>query len=239
MCPNHADLVMPPRRTVRNGIETVDVTKAGQHNNGNVVVVPDEEPRTDIPTEDMVINNRRYRVPEQVIKLDFWNKIHLNRREAPARSAKRARLAATALKTATRADIDAAHLMLALLHSEDRPGDQNQNPANDPQPQQAQPQPAQEAQTDKDKATAQAQPNDKGKAQETVEIKREPAKAGTATPTRPPAASTRKVVSASPPARNGNQSSNGNGLPPRPSSTNSDSAVTPKITLRLSRPQQT
>jgi hypothetical protein len=186
MCPNHADLVMPPRRTVRNGLETVEVVKTGQHNNGNVVVVPEEEPRVDIPTEDMVINNRRYRVPEQVIKLDFWNKVHLIQKEAPARSAKRAKLAERALKTATRADLDAAHLMLSLLHSEDG----NKGPAAEPVIHEV---------------------------------------------LAPVPLPVRKVVSASPPAT-ANGGAQGNGRPMRPSSTNSDSAVLPKITLRLHRP---
>lgn len=129
MCPNHADLVMPPRRTVKSGLETVEVDKSGAHNNGNIVVV-EEDPGPDVPTEDMVINNRRYRVPEKIIHLDFWNKVNLRRAEAPARAAKRARLAEDALKSATSADLDAANLMLALLHSGDDKEKQRNGPVN-------------------------------------------------------------------------------------------------------------
>jgi hypothetical protein len=196
MCPNHADLVMPPRRTIRNGLETVEVSTAGEHNNGNIVVVPDEPPRpAEIAAEDMVINNRRYRVPEQVIQLDFWNKVHLMRREAPEREAKRARTAARALKSATREDLEAADLILALMHSNDNVQQQEQQQQQYPYSHQQMP----------------AQP-------QTLHAP---------TPLR------HSLVA------NGAASANGNGTPghpSRPSSTVSD-AATPRITLRLSRPQ--
>lgn len=49
-------------------------------NNGNIVVMPDEEEDESrryppLKYEDMVINRRKYRVPEKIIKLDFWSKI--------------------------------------------------------------------------------------------------------------------------------------------------------------------
>lgn len=125
MCPNHSDQVMPARRTVRSGLETVDVGAIGKHNNGNVVVVADEEPRAAIPHEDMVINNRRYRVPEKIIQLDFWNKIRAGA-VAPAKIDKRARVAQEALKHATRADLDAANLILSFMHSGPQPEEEDE-----------------------------------------------------------------------------------------------------------------
>jgi hypothetical protein len=59
---------------VRNGLETVDVDAPSQRNNGNIVIVPDED-REQLEYEDMIINKRRYRVPEKIIKLDFWAKL--------------------------------------------------------------------------------------------------------------------------------------------------------------------
>lgn len=59
---------------MRNGLETVDVDAPSQRNNGNIVIVPDED-REQLEYEDMIINKRRYRVPEKIIKLDFWEKL--------------------------------------------------------------------------------------------------------------------------------------------------------------------
>jgi hypothetical protein len=56
---------------LRNGVETVEVDKRGQRNNGNIVVVPDEVQREEMDYEDRIVNKRKYRVPEQIIKLDF------------------------------------------------------------------------------------------------------------------------------------------------------------------------
>lgn len=116
MCPNHSDQVMPRRRTVRNGLETVDVETPGAHNNGNVVVVEAQETQEALPHDDMLINNRRYRVPERVIQLDFWNKLKLGqgRREAPAKTAAKERRAREAFRNATREDLEAASLILGL-----------------------------------------------------------------------------------------------------------------------------
>lgn len=91
MCPNHAEQVMVRcptpllsklrrqvrRRTIRNNLETVDVESRGERNNGNILVVPDEEARPVIEFEDLIINKKRYRVPEKVIRLDFWEKLGL------------------------------------------------------------------------------------------------------------------------------------------------------------------
>lgn len=86
MCPNHVEHVLGRRRTTRTQGETIDIEHAGQRNNGNIIILPEEE-RERIISEDMIINKRKYRVPERVIRLDFWDKLGLGRgkRRAPAR----------------------------------------------------------------------------------------------------------------------------------------------------------
>nr|XP_019011568.1 uncharacterized protein I206_03668 [Kwoniella pini CBS 10737]OCF50349.1 hypothetical protein I206_03668 [Kwoniella pini CBS 10737] len=76
MCPNHAEQALPRRRTVRNDIETIDVDSRNQPNNGNIVIVPEPEPPKgpQLDYEDMIINRKKFRVPEKIIKLDFWEK---------------------------------------------------------------------------------------------------------------------------------------------------------------------
>ncbi|KAL7422414.1 hypothetical protein Q5752_003060 [Cryptotrichosporon argae] len=113
MCPNHAEAVMPRRRTVRNGLETVDIESPGARNNGNVVVVPAYEAGPEA-CDDRIINNRRYRVPERVIQLDFWNKLGLGkgRIDPPARPR---RVAPDELITAQ--DAEAAHLVLSFFQA--------------------------------------------------------------------------------------------------------------------------
>jgi hypothetical protein len=48
-------------------------------NNGNITVVPDPEARELMDYEDMIINKKKYRVPEKIIRLDFWDKLGLMR----------------------------------------------------------------------------------------------------------------------------------------------------------------
>ena len=57
---------------MRNHLETVDVDSEGMPNNGNITVISDDEERPPIEYEDLIINRKRYRVPERVIRLDFW-----------------------------------------------------------------------------------------------------------------------------------------------------------------------
>jgi hypothetical protein len=64
---------------VRNHLETVDVDSEGMPNNGNITVISDDEERPPIEYEDLIINRKRYRVPERVIRLDFWEKLGLGR----------------------------------------------------------------------------------------------------------------------------------------------------------------
>ncbi|GFZ50835.1 hypothetical protein JCM24511_08593 [Saitozyma sp. JCM 24511] len=128
MCPNHAEQVMPRRRTVRSGLETVDVEDRGAANNGNIVVIPDEEPRPRLAYEDMVINKRKYRVPERIIRLDFWDKIGLGKGKAKApgvngtsggrRASGDSELTSLDLEVAeaSQEEIAAAELMLSLFN---------------------------------------------------------------------------------------------------------------------------
>ena len=51
----------------------------GYRNNGNITVLPDEEAQAIIEFEDLIINKRKYRVPEKIIRLDFWEKLGLGK----------------------------------------------------------------------------------------------------------------------------------------------------------------
>jgi hypothetical protein len=63
----------------------VTITKPGQRNNGNIEVIMDSEPMQANPHamrvayEEVKINGQRYRVPEEIIMLDFWNKAKRNK----------------------------------------------------------------------------------------------------------------------------------------------------------------
>lgn len=99
MCPNHADhtlvrqfnvghayyltcIKMPKRRIPKQNAPPIEITKPKQFNNGNIEVT---QPQTvsgvqsKVAVDEVLINGRRYRVPERVIKLDFWSKISSDR----------------------------------------------------------------------------------------------------------------------------------------------------------------
>ena len=94
MCPSHADHVMvgilasltpaphhslsdfqPIRRSVKSP-RIIEVKHPGMKNNGNVEIIPSAEDlaKETVPYEDIYINNRRYMIPEKVIRLDFLQK---------------------------------------------------------------------------------------------------------------------------------------------------------------------
>ena len=97
MCPNHADRIFvsfnslvftsntnrlsckqPKRRIPKSNATPIDITRPRQPNNGNVEVVqlePTPAPPNLMTVDEVLINGRRYRVPERVIMLDFWNKV--------------------------------------------------------------------------------------------------------------------------------------------------------------------
>lgn len=77
----------PPRRIPRANATPIDVIKPRQWNNGNIEIVQAETappPPVIAPNkvniDEVLINGRRYRVPERIITLDFWDKIAKNRR---------------------------------------------------------------------------------------------------------------------------------------------------------------
>jgi hypothetical protein len=95
MCPNHADqaVVCPysfavmvtytdsqrtKRRIPKQNANTIEITKPNQFNNGNIEVIhPETASRLPqkVSVDEVLINGRRYRVPERVITLDFWGKL--------------------------------------------------------------------------------------------------------------------------------------------------------------------
>ncbi|OWZ62399.1 nuclear protein [Cryptococcus neoformans Tu401-1] len=81
MCPNHPDHVMPRRRTLQDNIQTIEVVGKGQFNNGNVEIVNDSgsSGTSEMEFEDTIINRRKFRVPEKIIRLDFWEKLKKER----------------------------------------------------------------------------------------------------------------------------------------------------------------
>lgn len=102
MCPNHAERVLvcwisinhfchvltfrpcvmqaPKRRIPKQHAIPIEIHKPRQYNNGNIEVIHPEYsstvPSRNMPTDEVLINGRRYRVPERVIVLDFWNKLN-------------------------------------------------------------------------------------------------------------------------------------------------------------------
>ncbi|EMD38685.1 hypothetical protein CERSUDRAFT_113863 [Gelatoporia subvermispora B] len=79
MCPNHADQVLRPKRRIpRMNATPIDITSPLQRNNGNVEIIQSESSAPPVPkvaVDEVLINGRRYRVPERVIQLDFWSKV--------------------------------------------------------------------------------------------------------------------------------------------------------------------
>ncbi|EKM55772.1 uncharacterized protein PHACADRAFT_256634 [Phanerochaete carnosa HHB-10118-sp] len=78
MCPNHADQILQPKKRIpKNNAPPIEVMKPGQFNNGNIEVTQPETPNAPPPkliVDEVLINGRRYRVPERVITMDFWSK---------------------------------------------------------------------------------------------------------------------------------------------------------------------
>ncbi|OCH95270.1 hypothetical protein OBBRIDRAFT_800668 [Obba rivulosa] len=79
MCPNHADQVLRPKRRVpRTNAVPIDITKPHERNNGNIEIIQSESetpPAPKVAVDEVLINGRRYRIPERVIQLDFWSKL--------------------------------------------------------------------------------------------------------------------------------------------------------------------
>ncbi|KAF9052736.1 hypothetical protein BJ165DRAFT_1400148 [Panaeolus papilionaceus] len=82
MCPNHGE--RPPKKRIpKHSAPAIEITKPRQFNNGNIEVIHPEQPaslpHSPLIADEVLINGRRYRVPEKIIVLDFWNK--LNKRD--------------------------------------------------------------------------------------------------------------------------------------------------------------
>ncbi|KAL5532986.1 hypothetical protein ACEPAF_4760 [Sanghuangporus sanghuang] len=77
-CPNHANSSAPKARTPRVVAPPIDIIEPRQRNNGNIEVINSEfssRPEEKMSIDELLINGRRYRVPERIIVVDFWNKI--------------------------------------------------------------------------------------------------------------------------------------------------------------------
>ncbi|KXN90458.1 hypothetical protein AN958_04130 [Leucoagaricus sp. SymC.cos] len=85
MCPNHSEKALSIRRRIpkSNPYPVIEIDRPGQFNNGNIDIVPSEhaipvQQPARIATDEVLINGRRYRVPERTIVLDFWGKLNKN-----------------------------------------------------------------------------------------------------------------------------------------------------------------
>ncbi|KAH6918816.1 hypothetical protein BKA70DRAFT_1248334 [Coprinopsis sp. MPI-PUGE-AT-0042] len=79
MCPNHAEKLIPSKRRIpKQNAPPIDISKPKQWNNGYIDVIqpePSAESKAKVQADEVLINGRRYRVPEKIIILDFWNKV--------------------------------------------------------------------------------------------------------------------------------------------------------------------
>ncbi|GJJ12447.1 hypothetical protein Clacol_006689 [Clathrus columnatus] len=78
MCPAHVQHVAPKRRIPRHLPPVTDIVSKNCPNNGNIEIIPADN-RADLSkkmnVDEVHINGRRYRVPERVVILDFWDKL--------------------------------------------------------------------------------------------------------------------------------------------------------------------
>ncbi|KII88879.1 hypothetical protein PLICRDRAFT_588854 [Plicaturopsis crispa FD-325 SS-3] len=84
MCPNHADQILKPKRRIpKQNAPPIEIDKPNQFNNGNIEVIQSQTLAANeikpVAVDEVFINGRRYRVPERVITLDFWNKVRRQR----------------------------------------------------------------------------------------------------------------------------------------------------------------
>jgi len=74
-------LAQPPKRRIpRQHAPPIEITKPRQFNSGNIDVIhplyTTTVPAPSVAVDEVLINGRRYRVPEKIIVLDFWNKLN-------------------------------------------------------------------------------------------------------------------------------------------------------------------
>ncbi|KZP01235.1 hypothetical protein CALVIDRAFT_127838 [Calocera viscosa TUFC12733] len=72
-CPLHVEQVFPMKRIPAKGVKTIEVQQRNRPNNGIIDVVFGEEDLASMKVENVVINGKRYRIPEKTIILDFWD----------------------------------------------------------------------------------------------------------------------------------------------------------------------
>ncbi|KAG6841200.1 hypothetical protein C0991_000862 [Blastosporella zonata] len=81
-CPNHAENILPLKHRIpKQNATPIEITKSRQYNNGNIeishpIAVRPVNAAPKVTVDEVLINGRRYRVPERVIVLDFWNKLN-------------------------------------------------------------------------------------------------------------------------------------------------------------------
>ncbi|KAJ6547196.1 hypothetical protein B0H19DRAFT_1266136 [Mycena capillaripes] len=79
MCPNHAEQVLLPKLRIPKQAAPIEITKPKQFNNGIIEIIHPQTASTTqvkkVAVDEVLINGRRYRVPERIVVLDFWNKV--------------------------------------------------------------------------------------------------------------------------------------------------------------------
>ena len=95
MCPAHVEHIVvsfiysklhiqdvyyskPKRRIPKHVPPVTDITGRNRPNNGNIEIIPADSSAgkaKKMSVDEVHINGRRYRVPERVIVLDFWDKL--------------------------------------------------------------------------------------------------------------------------------------------------------------------
>ncbi|KAJ7093105.1 hypothetical protein C8R44DRAFT_397972 [Mycena epipterygia] len=79
MCPNHAEQVLLPKLRIPKQSASIEIEKPNQFNNGLIEIIHPQTASTShvkkVTVDEVLINGRRYRVPERIVVLDFWNKV--------------------------------------------------------------------------------------------------------------------------------------------------------------------
>jgi len=71
----------PKRRIPKQNAPPIEITKPKQTNNGHIEIIHPQTALTNqnkVVVDEVLINGRRYRVPERVVVLDFWSKVSKN-----------------------------------------------------------------------------------------------------------------------------------------------------------------
>ncbi|EJT96841.1 hypothetical protein DACRYDRAFT_119885 [Dacryopinax primogenitus] len=98
-CPLHVEQLFPMKRIPAKGVKTVDVNQRNKPNNGIIDVIFPEEDLSSMKVENVVINGKRYRIPEKTIILDFWDALQGKRPEPAGTESVRTSVAPTDVLT--------------------------------------------------------------------------------------------------------------------------------------------